>query len=210
MPTESPTDHADREHARPTRRGVPASARFSSPAPCPTLSRSPQPVPPRRPSPRTSESSGSGTTKTAATGLARVTTAWLLDLRSSALKPEVRGKRTFPTTRPASSRSTSLPHCSSRAQDAGRGLTQQELAWATAMIEHGDNDAANALPGAGSARRAPGLEVANKRLGLSSTVGGAAWQAKLGLTQTTAMPARSACCRRSSPAAGPRPRAAPC
>jgi hypothetical protein len=69
-----------------------------------------------------------------------------------------------------------------QAQDAGRGLTQQERTEAEAMIERSDNDAATALW-----RRiglASGLEAANKRLGLSSTVGGTGgmW----GLTRTTA------------------------
>ncbi|MFF4490681.1 serine hydrolase [Streptomyces sp. NPDC001544] len=68
------------------------------------------------------------------------------------------------------------------AQDAGRDLTAQERAEAEAMIEHSDNAAAGALW-----RRiglAPGLDTANKRLGLTSTEGGSGptW----GLTRTTA------------------------
>ncbi|XUL93756.1 serine hydrolase [Streptomyces galilaeus] len=128
----------------------------------------------------TSESSGGGTTETGATGEARVTTA-VLDLDHPALKPEVRGKD-VPYDTASIIKVDILATLLLQAQDAGRGLTQQELTWATAMIEHSDNDAANALW-----RRigqAPGLEAANKRLGLSSTVGGAA--GKWGLTQTTA------------------------
>ncbi|MFF4352556.1 serine hydrolase [Streptomyces sp. NPDC001530] len=69
-----------------------------------------------------------------------------------------------------------------QAQDTGHDLTTQERAQAEAMIERSDNTAANALW-----RRiglAPGLEAANKRLGLTSTKGGPG--AKWGLTRTTA------------------------
>ena len=69
-----------------------------------------------------------------------------------------------------------------KAQDERRGLTAKERDTATVMIEHSDNDAATALWR--EIGRAPGLEAVNKRLGLSSTVGGAGgtW----GLTRTTA------------------------
>ena len=124
--------------------------------------------------------SGAGTTQTTATSEARVTSA-VLDLDHPALKPQVRGKD-VPYDTASIIKVDILATLLLQAQDAGRGLTQQERTWATAMIEHSDNDAANALW-----RRigqAPGLEAANKRLGLSSTVGGAA--GKWGLTQTTA------------------------
>ncbi|MFE2417115.1 serine hydrolase [Streptomyces hokutonensis] len=124
--------------------------------------------------------SGAVTTQTATTSEARVTTA-VLDLDHPALKPQVRGKD-VPYDTASIIKVDILATLLLQAQDAGRGLTQQERTWATAMIEHSDNDAANALW-----RRigqAPGLEAANKRLGLSSTVGGAA--GKWGLTQTTA------------------------
>ncbi|WP_019071795.1 serine hydrolase [Streptomyces hokutonensis] len=124
--------------------------------------------------------SGTGTTQTTATSEARVTTA-VLDLDHPALKPQVRGKD-VPYDTASIIKVDILATLLLQAQDAGRGLTQQERTWATAMIEHSDNDAANALW-----RRigqAPGLEAANKRLGLSSTVGGAA--GRWGLTQTTA------------------------
>lgn len=68
-----------------------------------------------------------------------------------------------------------------RAQDAGRRLTAQERACATAMIENSDNDSASALwrsiGGAG------GLDAANRRFGLTATAGGDGplW----GLTRTT-------------------------
>nr|BFD85814.1 hypothetical protein StreXyl84_52150 [Streptomyces sp. Xyl84] len=68
-----------------------------------------------------------------------------------------------------------------RAQDAGRRLTAQERAYATAMIENSDNDSASALwrsiGGAG------GLDAANRRFGLTATAGGDGplW----GLTRTT-------------------------
>ncbi|WP_262060120.1 class A beta-lactamase-related serine hydrolase [Streptomyces sp. STR69] len=121
-----------------------------------------------------------GSTQTATTSEARLTTA-VLDLDHPALKPQVRGKD-VPYDTASIIKVDILATLLLQAQDAGRGLTQQELTWATAMIEHSDNDAANALW-----RRigqAPGLAAANKRLGLSSTVGGAA--GKWGLTQTTA------------------------
>ncbi|MGW3108996.1 serine hydrolase [Streptomyces sp. NPDC001100] len=124
--------------------------------------------------------SATGTTQTTVTSQARVTTA-LLDLDHPALKPQVRGKDA-PYDTASIIKVDILATLLLQAQDAGRGLTQQERTWATAMIEHSDNDAANALW-----RRigqAPGLETANKRLGLSATVGGAA--GRWGLTQTTA------------------------
>ncbi|MGW5660643.1 serine hydrolase [Streptomyces sp. NPDC003758] len=69
-----------------------------------------------------------------------------------------------------------------QAQDAGRHLTVQEKAYATAMIENSDNASASQLWTAIGG--ADGLDSANKRFGLTDTVGGegALW----GLTQTTA------------------------
>ncbi|WP_424851439.1 serine hydrolase [Streptomyces sp. SAI-129] len=69
-----------------------------------------------------------------------------------------------------------------RAQDARRSLTVAEKAYAAAMIEKSDNDAASALwraIGAGN-----GLDAANERFGLTGTEGGDGplW----GLTRTTA------------------------
>ncbi|MEU0598504.1 serine hydrolase [Streptomyces sp. NPDC006393] len=69
-----------------------------------------------------------------------------------------------------------------QAQDAGRHLTAEERAQAEPMIRHSDNAAANTLWR--EIGRAPGLEAANKRLGLTSTKGGPG--VKWGLTQTTA------------------------
>jgi hypothetical protein len=69
-----------------------------------------------------------------------------------------------------------------RAQDAGRQLTDQERALAEPMIRNSDNAATNVLWR--KIGRAPGLEAANKRLGLTSTKGGPG--GKWGLTQTTA------------------------
>ncbi|MCX5272672.1 serine hydrolase [Streptomyces virginiae] len=68
-----------------------------------------------------------------------------------------------------------------QAADDGRALTAQERQWATVMIEHSDNAAANALWNAIGG--GPGLAKANIRLGLTETVpgDGAYW----GLTQTT-------------------------
>lgn len=69
-----------------------------------------------------------------------------------------------------------------QAQDAGRSLTAQERAHAEPMIRHSDNAAANALWR--EIGRAPGLEAANKRLGLTETKGGSG--TRWGLTRTTA------------------------
>ncbi|MFJ5532887.1 serine hydrolase [Streptomyces sp. NPDC093261] len=69
-----------------------------------------------------------------------------------------------------------------QAQDSGRPLTAQETAHAEAMIRHSDNDSATALWQ--QIGGAPGLEAANRRLGMAATKGGPGllW----GLTQTTA------------------------
>ncbi|MFJ5532233.1 serine hydrolase [Streptomyces sp. NPDC093261] len=69
-----------------------------------------------------------------------------------------------------------------QAQDAGRHLTGQERAYATAMIENSDNASASALWTV--IGQADGLDTANKRFGLTGTAGGdgALW----GLTRTTA------------------------
>ncbi|GHF33773.1 hypothetical protein E5082_30895 [Streptomyces griseoluteus] len=69
-----------------------------------------------------------------------------------------------------------------QAQDAGRPLTAKERALAEPMIRNSDNAATNALWR--EIGGAPGLEAANKRLGLTSTKGGPG--PKWGLTQTTA------------------------
>ncbi|MDR3081035.1 MAG: class A beta-lactamase-related serine hydrolase [Streptomyces sp.] len=69
-----------------------------------------------------------------------------------------------------------------QAQDAGRQLTAQERALAEPMIRNSDNAATNVLWR--EIGEAPGLEAANKRLGLTSTKGGPG--GKWGLTRTTA------------------------
>ncbi|MFI1766576.1 serine hydrolase [Streptomyces sp. NPDC020800] len=69
-----------------------------------------------------------------------------------------------------------------QARDSGHGLTAQERAQAEKMIEHSDNAAANDLWR--HIGLAPGLQKANKRLGLTSTTGGPG--GKWGLTRTTA------------------------
>lgn len=128
---------------------------------------------------RTSEGSEAGTAQATVTSEARVTTA-VLDLDHPARNPQVRGKD-VPYDTASIIKVDILSALLLQAQDAGRGLTQQERTQAEAMIEHSDNDAANTLW-----RRiglASGLEAVNKRLGLSSTVGGA--DGKWGLTRTT-------------------------
>jgi beta-lactamase class A len=69
-----------------------------------------------------------------------------------------------------------------RAQDAGRALTSQQRAYATAMIENSDNASATALWEAIGG--ADGLDAANLTLGLTGTRAGAGGE--WGLTQTTA------------------------
>ncbi|MGW3310084.1 serine hydrolase [Streptomyces sp. NPDC001073] len=123
---------------------------------------------------------GDGTTPATAQSVARVTTA-VLDLDHPATKPQVRGKD-VPYDTASIVKVDILSALLLQAQDAGRGLTQQERTLAEAMIEHSDNDAANALWR--EIGLAPGLKAVNKRLGLTSTVGGTGglW----GLTRTTA------------------------
>ncbi|MFF7260162.1 serine hydrolase [Streptomyces sp. NPDC008159] len=69
-----------------------------------------------------------------------------------------------------------------QAQDAGRGLTAREKAYAATMIRDSDNTAATALWKA--IGEAEGLDAANERFGLTESVGGDGlyW----GLTRTTA------------------------
>ncbi|MEU6803996.1 serine hydrolase [Streptomyces neyagawaensis] len=69
-----------------------------------------------------------------------------------------------------------------QAQDAGRGLTAQETAYAAPMIRDSDNTAATALWKA--IGQAGGLDAANKRFGLTETEGG--YGLYWGLTRTTA------------------------
>ncbi|MFE4177306.1 serine hydrolase [Streptomyces sp. NPDC056909] len=68
------------------------------------------------------------------------------------------------------------------AQDEGRRLTAAERAYATSMIRVSDNASADALWSAIGG--APGLDAANRRLGLTSTTAGG--DGLWGLTQTTA------------------------
>ncbi|GGI95220.1 hypothetical protein GCM10010121_002060 [Streptomyces brasiliensis] len=113
-------------------------------------------------------------------GKARVTAA-VLDLDTASARPAVYGDDVLFDTA-SIVKVDILATALLQAQDAGHGLTAKERAQAEVMIEHSDNDAANALW-----RRiglAPGLEAANKRLGLTSTKGGPG--GKWGLTRTTA------------------------
>ncbi|MFG2373896.1 serine hydrolase [Streptomyces sp. NPDC048504] len=120
-----------------------------------------------------------GPASAAVTTPARVTTA-VLDLDHPARSPQVRGKD-VPYDTASIVKVDILSALLVQAQDAGRGLTKKERTLAEAMIERSDNDAANALWR--EIGLAPGLEAVNKRLGLSSTVGGTGglW----GLTRTT-------------------------
>jgi hypothetical protein len=69
-----------------------------------------------------------------------------------------------------------------KAQDEHRGLTAQEKASAESMIRISDNASADALWRV--IGQAPGLNAANRRLGLTGTTGGD--DGHWGLTQTTA------------------------
>ncbi|MGW3658703.1 serine hydrolase [Streptomyces sp. NPDC005151] len=69
-----------------------------------------------------------------------------------------------------------------KAQDEHRGLTAQEKASAASMIRISDNASADALWRV--IGEAPGLNAANRRLGLTGTTGGG--DGHWGLTQTTA------------------------
>lgn len=110
----------------------------------------------------------------------RVTTA-VLDLDAAGREPTVYGED-VPYDTASIIKVDILAALMLKAQDAGRHLTAQERAQAEPMIRHSDNTAANALWR--QIGRAPGLEAANKRLGLTATKGGPG--AKWGLTQTTA------------------------
>ncbi|MEV6544193.1 serine hydrolase [Streptomyces sp. NPDC051665] len=129
--------------------------------------------------PGTPARSGADPAQATARSEARVTTA-VLDLDHPADKPRVRGKD-VPYDTASIIKVDILAALLLQAQDAGRGLTEQERTRAEAMIERSDNDAASALWR--EIGLAPGLGAVNKRLGLSSTVGGAGgtW----GLTRTT-------------------------
>ncbi|MFF0791268.1 serine hydrolase [Streptomyces spiralis] len=111
---------------------------------------------------------------------ARVTTA-VLDLDAPGREPTVYGQD-VPYDTASIIKVDILAALLLQAQDAGRHLTAEERAQAEPMIRHSDNAAANALWR--QIGRAPGLEAANKRLGLTATKGGPG--AKWGLTQTTA------------------------
>ncbi|MFF4575974.1 serine hydrolase [Streptomyces sp. NPDC001410] len=115
-----------------------------------------------------------------AKGKARVTAA-VLDLEGTGRTPKVYGDDTAYDTA-SIIKVDILAAVLLQGQDSGHALTAKERAQAEAMIEHSDNTAANALW-----RRiglAPGLQAANKRLGLTTTKGGPG--AKWGLTRTTA------------------------
>ncbi|MFF4041488.1 serine hydrolase [Streptomyces sp. NPDC001816] len=115
-----------------------------------------------------------------AKGKARVTAA-VLDLEGTGRTPTVYGDDTTYDTA-SIIKVDILATVLLQGQDSGHALTAKERAQAEAMIEHSDNTAANALW-----RRiglAPGLQAANKRLGLTTTKGGPG--AKWGLTRTTA------------------------
>ncbi|MGW2747784.1 serine hydrolase [Streptomyces sp. NPDC001450] len=131
-------------------------------------------------------STGSGSTpadfatSVQAKGKARVTAA-VLDLDGSGRTPTVYGDDTAYDTA-SIIKVDILATALLQGQDSGHALTTKERAQAEAMIEHSDNAAANSLW-----RRiglAPGLQAANKRLGLTSTQGGP--DVRWGLTRTTA------------------------
>ncbi|MFF7130119.1 serine hydrolase [Streptomyces sp. NPDC008240] len=115
-----------------------------------------------------------------AKGKARVTAA-VLDLDGAGRTPTVYGDDTAYDTA-SIIKVDILAAMLLQGQDSGHALTAKERAQAEAMIQHSDNTAANALW-----RRiglAPGLQAANKRLGLTATKGGP--DVRWGLTRTTA------------------------
>ncbi|MFJ9870000.1 serine hydrolase [Streptomyces sp. NPDC101165] len=131
-------------------------------------------------------STGSGSapadfsTSVKAKGKARVTAA-VLDLDGAGRTPRVYGDDSAYDTA-SIIKVDIIATMLLQGQDSGHALTAKERAQAEAMIEHSDNTAANALW-----RRiglAPGLQEANKRLGLTSTQGGPG--VRWGLTRTTA------------------------
>ncbi|MEU6577349.1 serine hydrolase [Streptomyces sp. NPDC046805] len=111
---------------------------------------------------------------------ARVTAA-VLDLDDASREPVVYGDDT-PYDTASIVKVDILAAALLQAQDAGRHLTEREQGEAKVMIERSDNAAANALWR--HIGRAPGLEKANERLGLTRTKGGPG--SKWGLTRTTA------------------------
>jgi hypothetical protein len=115
-----------------------------------------------------------------AKGKARVTAA-VLDLDGAGRTPAVYGDDS-PYDTASIVKVDILATARIQAQDSGHPLTARERTQAEAMIKRSDNAAANALWR--KIGRAPGLEAANKRLGLTSTKGGPG--AKWGLTRTTA------------------------
>ncbi|MGW4438757.1 serine hydrolase [Streptomyces sp. NPDC004596] len=112
-------------------------------------------------------------------GEARVTAA-VLDLDLPGRAPTVFGEET-PYDTASIIKVDILAALLLKAQDSGRALSDGERAQTKKMIEHSDNAAANALWR--SIGLAPGLKTANKRLGLTETVGGPG--GKWGLTRTT-------------------------
>ncbi|MFF7965505.1 serine hydrolase [Streptomyces sp. NPDC007903] len=108
-------------------------------------------------------------------------TAAVLSLDGRSLKPLLNGKDDLYDTA-SIVKVDILAALLLQAQDAGRPLTAQERALAEPMIRNSDNAATNALWR--EIGGAPGLEAANKRVGLTSTKGGPG--PKWGLTQTTA------------------------
>ncbi|MEU0971246.1 serine hydrolase [Streptomyces sp. NPDC005917] len=111
---------------------------------------------------------------------ARVTAA-VLDLDGSGREPAVYGDDT-PYDTASIVKVDILAALLLHARDHRRALTARESTQAEVMIRDSDNDAANALWRAIGG--APGLESANKRLGLTSTAGGPG--GRWGLTRTTA------------------------
>ncbi|MET9146752.1 serine hydrolase [Streptomyces sp. NPDC004042] len=113
-------------------------------------------------------------------GTARVTAA-VLPLDGSRQRPAVYGDDTAYDTA-SIIKVDILAAALLRAQDAGRTLTARERAYAEPMIRRSDNASANALWR--QIGEAPGLEAANRRLGLTETRGGSG--PRWGLTRTTA------------------------
>jgi beta-lactamase class A len=148
--------------------GIPAAAASTAPAPAKTA-------------PALAKSAPAPAENAPAPAKTAHATAAVLDLDGHGRAPVVHGADTSYDTA-SIVKVDILAALMLKAQDAHRALTAGERQHAEPMIERSDNAAADALWR--EIGRAPGLAAANKRLGLTSTTGGAGglW----GLTQTTA------------------------
>ncbi|MFH7334316.1 hypothetical protein [Streptomyces sp. KHY 26] len=155
--------------------GIPA-ATAATPAP------KPKPAPTTSPAPRTEPSKAAAPKPPAPAPVPDPhATVAVLDLDADGGVPVVQGEdRAYDTA--SIVKVDILAALLLKAQDEHRALTDEERGHAEPMIRRSDNDSADALWK--EIGRAPGLDAANKRLGLTSTTGGPG--GRWGLTRTTA------------------------